>query len=69
MKSDINGCSTCPAGEERFEKFTAKIGRKEVSRYQYDYRHPSGKLFSTVSNTLESCREKRDEWMRKEGLI
>lgn len=65
MKTDVQGCSTCPAGEERYEKFTAKIGRERVARYQYDYRHTDGQLFSTISNTLESCREKRDEWLKR----
>jgi len=64
MRTDVQGCSTCPAGEERYEKFTAKIGRERVTRYQYDYRHPNGQLFSTFSRTLERCREKRDEWMK-----
>ncbi len=69
MRTDVQGCSTCPAGEERYEKYTAKIGRERVTRYQYDYRHISGELFSTISKTLERCRQKRDEWMRKEGLV
>lgn len=68
MKTDVKGCSTCPVGEERYEKFTAKIGGQKVTRYQYDYRHGSGKLYSTIGRTVEHCREKRDEWIRKEGL-
>ena len=29
MKSDINGCSTCPIGHENYESFTINIGWKE----------------------------------------
>lgn len=59
-----NGVSTTTAtGQERYETFTRKIGRK-VKRYiQYDYRHTDGKLFSCVKPTLEVCRTARDEWL------
>lgn len=33
---------------------------------QYDYRHTSGKLFSTVAKTLEICRPKLDEWIKRQ---
>lgn len=64
MRTDVQGCSTCPAGEERFEKYTAKIGGERVVRYQYDYRHTDGRLFSTIGRSLERCRAKRDEWIK-----
>jgi hypothetical protein len=59
-----NGCSVCKAGEEKYTKcilgaFYGKI------YYQYDYRHPDGELFSTLQETLELCREKRDKWLQK----
>ncbi|MDY5968649.1 MAG: DUF3873 family protein [Bacteroidales bacterium] len=63
MKSDINGCSTCPKGEERYETFKMKIGRKVVKRVQYDYRHKNSELFSTVKPTLEECRAARNAWL------
>lgn len=65
MKSDVNGCSTCPIGQEHYEKFSARVGRKVISHYQYDYRHTDGQLFSTVADTLEKARKKRDEWLSK----
>jgi hypothetical protein len=58
-----NGCSVCKAGEEKYIKcvlgaFLGKI------YYQYDYRHRDGELFSTLQETLELCREKRDKWVQ-----
>jgi len=63
MKTDVNGCSTCPKGEERFEKFYSRILKRYL--YQYDYRHPDGELFSCASKSLDECREKRDKWLRQ----
>lgn len=61
MSMTQNGISTTATGEEQYETFTAN-GKK---RYQYDYRHPNGKLFSCVARTLEDCRAKRDAWIEK----
>ncbi|MDE6083026.1 MAG: DUF3873 domain-containing protein, partial [Muribaculaceae bacterium] len=36
-------------------------------RYQYDYRHTDGELFSCVAPTLTECRRKRDEWLSKKA--
>jgi hypothetical protein len=68
MKSAINsinqnGCSVCEKGKEKYTKcvlgaFLGKI------YYQYDYRHTDGELFSTLQETLELCREKRDKWVQ-----
>lgn len=63
MKSDVYGCSTCPAGEERFEEFKTRLGRMPVVMVQYDYRTPDGRLFSTVARTVEVCRGRRDAWL------
>lgn len=66
MKSDINGKSTCLPGQENYESFNysphrhSKNSREMV---QYDYRTPSGKLFSTIAPTLEDCRKRRDQWI------
>lgn len=65
MKSDVNGCSTCPIGQEQYERFTTTIGRKRKRMIQYDYRHTDGELFSTVANTLEKARKERDEWLER----
>lgn len=35
---------------------------------QYDYRHTDGELFSTVAPTLEECRTRRDEWLKKKTV-
>lgn len=61
MKTDKQGCSTCPPGHEHFEDFKSITGNLAV---QYDYRTPSGELFSTVARTLEICRQRRDEWIK-----
>lgn len=59
MKSDIQGCSTCPRGAEQYEEFTWD-GRRCV---QYDYRTPDGKLFSCIASSLPNARAKRDRWL------
>ena len=59
MKSDVNGCSTCPKGQEQYEEFT--MGRKKY--VQYDYRTEDGELFSCVKIDLAKCRFARDMWL------
>ena len=59
--NDENGCSTCTApGSEKYEKFQIGMGKRRRTLYQYDYRSPSGVLFSTCAPTLEECRVRRD---------
>lgn len=59
-----NGVSVCQAGEEKYVYFNLMPRLRRKSRYcQYDYRTPSGELFSTVAPTLDICRERRDEWL------
>ena len=65
MKSDVNGCSTCPIGQEQYEYFSTNVGRKRKRMVQYDYRHTDGELFSTVANTLDKARKERDEWLER----
>ena len=64
MKTDINGCSTCPVGKENYEEFTMTIGRKVYEKVQYDYRHTDGELFSCVANSLEEARERKNKWLK-----
>lgn len=59
MKSDKNGCSTCPDGEERTEIFS-RNGKEYV---QYDHRTPDGTLFSCVAPSLEVARQKYANWL------
>jgi hypothetical protein len=61
-----NGCSVCAAGEENYTTFHP-AHRPNTLFYQYDYRHKNGELFSTVSQTLEQCREKRDKWVQTQN--
>ena len=65
MKSDINGCSTCPAGRENYEFYTQKIMGKRTKLVQYDYRHTDGELFSCVAKSLDDARSRRDAWLDK----
>ncbi len=60
MKSDKNGASQCPPGEEHYETYRV-LGKRY---WQYDYRTPDGRLFSVVRPSLAECREERDEWLR-----
>ena len=63
----INGVSTCQtAGTEKYESFQSGFGRRKRTLVQYDYRHHSGTLFSCVCPTLDECRAKRDEWIKRE---
>ena len=66
MKSDQNGCSTCPPGEERWEAF--RVGRSRKQYIQYDYRTPGGKLFSCVAPDIKTARNKRDRWLIAQAL-
>jgi hypothetical protein len=50
-------------GREQYEEFTIALGRKKKSKFQYDYRHQNGELFSIVKSTLAECREARDHWL------
>lgn len=61
MKSDVNGCSQCPAGSESYDKFRNRATKRTY--FQYDFRTTSGLLFSCVAPTLAACREKRDLWL------
>lgn len=67
---NLNGCTLCNApGTERYEEYTAHIGRKSIRRCQYDYRHTDGELFSCVASSVEEARQRRDEWLRKHGNV
>ena len=66
MKTDINGCSICPMGEERYEFYMDHKGRKLV---QYDYRFLDGTLFSCASKDLETARKKRDNFYLKNMIF
>lgn len=61
MKTDVNGCSTCPPGGEQWEAFAPSW--RDGTAVQYDYRHPNGRLFSTVAPDLETARRRRDAWL------
>ena len=67
MKDNINGCgcSTCLAGEEKYEFFNG--GRNRGDFVQYDYRDVDGELFSCVAKSLELARVKRDLWKKNKG--
>ena len=60
------GVSTTEAGQEQYEEFKTRLGRKTVTRVQYDYRTPDGELFSCVGADLAACRAKRDAWLAKQ---
>ena len=65
--NDEHGCSTCAAGKENYTTFRMSgfLGKKYGEMYQYDYRTPDGELFSCVAKTLEECRTRRDNWLKK----
>jgi hypothetical protein len=55
--------SICANGQEQYEKYRDRVTKK--TRYQYDYRHTDGELFSCVKLTLEACRTARDAWLER----
>lgn len=59
-----NGCSTCEKGQEKYSQFCAGAFRGTIY-YQYDYRHTNNEIFSTIAESLEECREKRDKWLEQ----
>lgn len=59
--NNFKGCSVCKPGEERYEIYEDYNG---IKRCHYDYRTMSGKLFSVVSNDLDSARKQREEWIK-----
>lgn len=60
----VNGVTTTNAtGQEQYETFTMRLGRKPQRLVQYDYRHTNGRLFSCVRHTLDACRAARDAWL------
>jgi hypothetical protein len=61
MKTDINGLSTCPIGEEQYEL----MPYRRDTRIQYDYRDVDGELFSGIFENLEKACKERNNW-RKE---
>lgn len=65
MKSDVNGCSTCFNGTESYEEFYSNISKKKM--VQYDYRTPSGLLFSTCAPNLDVARSRRDKWLSEQS--
>ena len=64
-KLTAHGISTTTTpGSEQFEVFYIGF-RPRRKRYQYDYRHTDGTLFSCVCSTLKECRQRRDGWLDK----
>ncbi|HBU12703.1 MAG TPA: hypothetical protein DEB31_08260 [Clostridiales bacterium] len=60
----IKGVTTTNTlGQEQYEMFTRKIGRKTKRYCAYDYRHLDGELFTCVKPTLAACRTARDNWV------
>ena len=64
----VNGVTTTKTpGQEQFETFTMKSGRKLKKFVSYDYRSTDGELFSCIKPTLNACREARDAWLEKKN--
>jgi len=66
---NYNGCSVCEQGKENYTTFSF-AHRPKQTFYQYDYRYTAdGELFSTVAPTLEECRNRRDEWIKRKTTL
>lgn len=53
-------------GTENYTTFSPPH-RKNLTFFQYDYRHTNGVLFSCVAPTLDKCRVKRDKWIETQN--
>lgn len=62
---NVNGCSVCQPGKENYTTYTTKVRGKQVEHVQYDYCTEAGELFSCIGSSLDSCRAKRDLWLKK----
>lgn len=58
-----NNALALKPGEECVRAYFSRILKKDL--VQYDYRHRTGQLFSTVAETEEVCRQRRDSWLRQ----
>ena len=70
--NDEHGCSKCKPGQEMFERLECTSTRRGVvgvMYFHYDYRTPSGRLFSTVAPNLEEARARRDSWLVETGYL
>lgn len=67
MKTDKQGRSTCPKGQEQYEDFYSFATDKTL--VQYDYRHNTGELFTCIAPTLEAARAKRDQWLERKRKV
>ncbi|OAV63871.1 hypothetical protein Barb6XT_03016 [Bacteroidales bacterium Barb6XT] len=56
------GCSVCEKDKKNYTQFCAGAFKGTVY-CQYDYRHTDGELFSTLAQSLEECRKRREEWL------
>ena len=64
MESDVQGCSTCPPGQEQWEEHELKLFSGGVYlSVHYIYQTPAGELYSCVAPTLEKARARRDKWL------
>lgn len=64
--NDERGCSKCRSGEERYEQLTTSV---TAAYYHYEYRTPSGRLFSTIAPTLDEARARCDSWLAETGYL
>ena len=55
--------NTLQNGTEQYEKYYSDVVRKNL--VQYDYRDYDGSLFTCVAKDIETCRQKRNEWLNK----
>ena len=64
MKTDQQGCSTCPVGQEQYEELKPMgLSIRGSSWIEYEYRKPTGELFTCIVKTLKQARQERDRWL------
>jgi hypothetical protein len=58
-------------GHEQYETylFDLRPGKPAQKRVQYDYRTPSGELFSCVAPNVKAARAKRNVWIKERTKV
>lgn len=65
--NDEKGCTLCTSvGAENYETFTTRVGRKQVRRVQYDYRHTNVDLTKLQYVELKSLYDWHYKQLSKE---
>lgn len=59
MSINQNGVTTTTQKDQfQYEKFTTRLGRKSITRFQWDYRDKNGELHTGIAGSINEAEEK-----------